>query len=91
LPRALGREARAQADLDRALAVLGGAPGRVPAAARACIEGNARLALARIHIGRGQPEAARPHLERARAIDPGGPLASASDAALSQLVVDPAG
>ncbi len=91
LPPALGRQDRAVADLERALAVLGGAPGRVPAAARACIEGNARLALARIHVGRGQPGAARAHLERARAIDPSGPLASAADAALSPLVAEPAG
>ena len=79
LPAALGRGERAKADLERALAVLGAAPGRVPAAARASIEGNARLCLARLLLERGDSEAAEQHLARARAVDPEGPLAAACD------------
>lgn len=79
LPAALGRGERAKADLERALAVLGAAPGHVPAAARASIEGNARLCLARLLLERGDSEAAEQHLARARAVDPEGPLAAACD------------
>ena len=77
LPRVLGRQLRAVSDLERSLEVVLAAPGRIEAAARARVEGNARLALGRWHAAQGSREQSASQLERARAIDPGGPLGQA--------------
>jgi DNA-binding transcriptional MerR regulator len=83
LPRVLGRQLRAVSDLERTLEVVLAAPGRIEAAARARLEGNARLALGRWYTKiDGSREIALSHLERARAIDPTGPL---GEAALTEL------
>lgn len=74
LPRVLRREESAAWDLARALEVVLGSPGRIAAAARARLEGNARLSLGRLHADRGEKQLALDQLERARSIDPGGPI-----------------
>jgi DNA-binding transcriptional MerR regulator len=78
LPRILGRSKGAEADLQRALEVVIGSPGRIAADARARLEGNARLSLGRLHGQSGNRELALPLLERARAIDPEGPIGLAA-------------
>jgi DNA-binding transcriptional MerR regulator len=78
LPRVIGREERAVSDLQRAIEVVLAAPGRIEAAARARLEGNARLTLGRWHASQGEREAGLEQLERARAIDPTGPLGQAA-------------
>ena len=83
LPRVLGRQLRAVSDLERALEVVLAAPGRIEAAARARLEGNARLALGRWYLTQGNREQSLLHLERARAIDTSGPLGVAALAELN--------
>jgi tetratricopeptide (TPR) repeat protein len=78
LPRVLGRSKIAAADLERALEVVVGSPGRIATAARARLEGNARLSLGRLHAESGRRELALELLERARAIDPEGPIGQAA-------------
>jgi tetratricopeptide (TPR) repeat protein len=78
LPAALGRRARAVRDLERALAVILGAPGRLHPAARARIEGNARLALGAALESAGRVAEAREQFSRARGIDPAGPIGQAA-------------
>ncbi len=85
LPRVLGWRERAVADLESALEAVLGAPGRVDPAAAALIEGNSRLSLARVCADDGRVSVARDHLERARAVDPGGPIGAAAAAALAEL------
>jgi DNA-binding transcriptional MerR regulator len=85
LPRVLGRQLRAVSDLERALEVVLAAPGRIEAAARARLEGNARLALGRWYLGQGNRDQALTHLERARAIDTSGPLGVAALAELNGI------
>jgi DNA-binding transcriptional MerR regulator len=85
LPRVIGREARAVSDLERAIEAVLGAPGRIEAAARARLEGNARLALGRWHSAQANSETALEQLERARAIDPTGPIGQAAVSELSRL------
>jgi DNA-binding transcriptional MerR regulator len=82
LPRVLGRQLRAVSDLERALEVVLASPGRIEAAARARLEGNARLALGRWYMSQGNRELAVQHLERTRAIDTSGPLGTAALAEL---------
>jgi DNA-binding transcriptional MerR regulator len=83
LPRVLGRQLRAVSDLVRALEVVLASPGRIEAAARARLEGNARLALGRWYRSQGNRDQSRLHLERARAIDTSGPLGVAALAELN--------
>lgn len=78
LPSALGKRERGLEDLERALEVVIGAPGRVHPAVRARIEGNARVALGRALLGRGRQHEARSELRRAAEIDPGGPIGHAA-------------
>jgi tetratricopeptide (TPR) repeat protein len=85
LPRVLGRQLRAISDLERALEVVLAAPGRIEPAARARLEGNARLLLGRLYTTAGNPPAAGDQLERARAIDPGGPIGVAALDELGKL------
>jgi DNA-binding transcriptional MerR regulator len=85
LPRVLGRQLRAVSDLERALEVVLAAPGRIEAAARARLEGNARLALGRWYLTQNSREQALLHLERARAIDTSGPLGVAALAELNAV------
>ncbi|MGE0321397.1 MAG: MerR family transcriptional regulator [Polyangiaceae bacterium] len=74
LPRVLGRHGRALEDLERALGVVLAAPGRISAASRARLEGNIRLSLGRLLLEMSRNTQAGEHLERARAIDPSGPI-----------------
>jgi DNA-binding transcriptional MerR regulator len=85
LPRVLGRQLRAVSDLERALEVVLAAPGRIEAAARARLEGNARLALGRWYLSQGNRDQALTHLERARAIDTSGPLGVAALGELNEI------
>jgi tetratricopeptide (TPR) repeat protein len=78
LPSALGKRERGLDDLEHALEVVIGAPGRVHAAARARIEGNARVALGRALLLRGRHHEARSELRRAAELDPGGPIGHAA-------------
>ncbi|HEY6561938.1 MAG TPA: MerR family transcriptional regulator [Polyangiaceae bacterium] len=78
LPRVLKRRGDPSADLERTLEVVLGAPGRIDAAARARLEGNARLSLGRLRAADGQRRQAFEQLERARAIDPQGPIGTAA-------------
>lgn len=84
LPEPLGRAEAGEHDLEQALGVLLAAPGRVHAAARATIEGNARLALGRRLADRGDPRAVE-SLERARDLDPAGPIGAAAETRLTAL------
>jgi len=84
LPKALGRGAHAARDLEAALAVVLSAPGRLHAAARARIEGNARLALGRHWLESGRETDARAALGRAAAIDPTGPIGRTAESALAE-------
>lgn len=81
LPRALGRTLGAERDLRHAIAVVLSAPGRLHAAVRARIEGNARLALGRLWLASGRPAEASRELARARDVDPTGPLGLAVESA----------
>lgn len=81
LPSALGKRERGLDDLEHALEVVIGAPGRVHPAARARIEGNARVALGRALLGRGRHHEARAELRRAHEIDPTGPIGHAAELA----------
>jgi hypothetical protein len=83
LPRALGRDVEAATDLEHALAVVLSAPGRLHPAARARIEGNARLALGRHWLSRDRLAEGNEQLARAREIDPTGPIAAAATAGSS--------
>ncbi len=85
LPRILGRHAAALADLERALEVVLAAPGRIHPAARARLEGNTRLVIGQAHADAGKFELSREHLERARSVDPAGPLGHAAEATLERL------
>lgn len=85
LPRVLGRGFGATADLERTLEVVRAVPGRVEAGARAHLEGNARLALGRSLAEHADAASARVELERARTIDPLGPIGVAAGAALERL------
>jgi DNA-binding transcriptional MerR regulator len=85
LPRVLRRRPNAARDLERALEVVLGAPGRIDAAARARLEGNARLSLGRLHAEHGREELAVEQLERARAIDPVGPIGRAARDEMTRL------
>lgn len=76
LPRVLGRHASALSDLDRSLEVVLSAPGRIHPAARARLEGNARLAVGR-ELFTVDRQRALDHLERARGLDPQGPIGEA--------------
>ncbi len=84
LPRVLGRHSHALDDLERALGVVLAAPGRIGAASRARLEGNLRLSLGRLLIPERAAQAAE-HLERARAIDPSGPLGVAAKRELRRV------
>lgn len=78
LPSALGKRERGLDDLEHALEVVIGVPGRVHAAARARIEGNARVALGRALLLRGRHHEARSELRRAAELDPQGPIGHAA-------------
>jgi DNA-binding transcriptional MerR regulator len=78
LPRVLKRRGNPSADLERALEVVLGSPGRIDVAARARLEGNARLSLGRLRALDGQHRQAFEQLERARSIDPLGPIGTAA-------------
>jgi DNA-binding transcriptional MerR regulator len=90
LPRVVGRHAQAAADLERALEVLVAAPGRIDPAARARLEGNARLALGRWRAAAGDPPGALEQIRRARAIDPRGPIGQAAAALAESAEILPA-
>lgn len=78
LPRVLGRHQLAIEDLERELGVLSAAGGRIGAAHRARLEGNARLSLASAYQEAGRRVEARAELERATAVDPEGPIGAAA-------------
>lgn len=78
LPAALGKAESGLGDLEHALEVVIAAPGRVHPAARARIEGNARLGLGRALFARGRGTEARAELQRASEIDPDGPIGHAA-------------
>jgi DNA-binding transcriptional MerR regulator len=82
LPRALGKAELGISDLEHALEVVIAAPGRVHPAARARIEGNARLSLGRALLSRGRASEALRELRRASEIDPDGPIGHAAEAAV---------
>jgi DNA-binding transcriptional MerR regulator len=84
LPAVLGRGERTAADLSGALRVVLSAPGRVHPAARARIEGNARLVLGRQLAAQGLSDRAREELARARDVDPAGPIGLAASSALGE-------
>lgn len=87
LPMALGRAEHALEDLHRAIDVALEAPDRVHASARACIEGNARLAMAELSSRLGRREEALRHAERAVAIDGAGPIGRGGREIVARLEV----
>ena len=89
LPRVLGRHGLAIDDLERCIEVLVAAPGRIDASARARIEGNARLMVGRWHAASGGLASAARELERARSIDPSGPIGAAAEAAAAEAPREP--
>lgn len=80
LPESLGLRPRAQADLRNVVAALGAAPGKVEAESALCMEGNARLALAREAAAANQTHAALRILESGVALEDDGPLGAATRA-----------
>jgi DNA-binding transcriptional MerR regulator len=86
LPSVLGRGARGVAAVERALELArSGSGAGLEAAARARLELNAHLALARHRASQGDPIGARAALEAAVEEDPGGPVALVVDAALAEI------
>jgi DNA-binding transcriptional MerR regulator len=75
LPRLLGHRERAVHQLERAIALCEEQPmAAIDPAARARVVANAHLTLARHFASLGETPRARAHLERAAAVDPGGPV-----------------
>jgi tetratricopeptide (TPR) repeat protein len=85
LPATLGRADDALADLRRSVEIAVAARDRVHASARACIEGNARLAMADLSAKLGRREQAARHAERAVAIDASGAIGSAGRELLGRI------
>ncbi len=84
LPRALGKRESGLRDLDHALEVVIGAPGRIHPALRARIEGNARLSRGRALFEEGRSSDARLELQRAAEADPDGPIGEAAESLAAQ-------
>lgn len=74
MPLSIGRAEHALSDLRHAIELAIRTPERVHASARACIEGNARLAMAALSVRLDRPAEALRHAERAIAIDGTGPI-----------------